>query len=247
MHFREETGVRVLVPHWFDDTVRLGVKVRTEGYEWPRPRVLGFDGSDDEDDERDKGTVTDGPVHGTTPAPEGGKGREVDPMKALLFKSALLSPSALPLSQESPTTDAWGGRRILLSSTLGLRGARRAAVEASIVRAGGEVVDLDYVVDGVDYDGDWVRDDDNGNNAAAGTDEEEPASVKKELERREKEAVGEADAFVTRWREGAAWKKVCSAHSLYSFSILPEVPFVLLLRRTYSPTPLFLLRSIPPH
>lgn len=41
LHFKEQTGVCILVPHWFDDTVRLGIRdLPTRNYEWPEPRVF---------------------------------------------------------------------------------------------------------------------------------------------------------------------------------------------------------------
>lgn len=41
MHFRGSTGVHILVPHWFDDVVRLGMRnLPTEEYEWPNPKVF---------------------------------------------------------------------------------------------------------------------------------------------------------------------------------------------------------------
>ncbi|KAH9483371.1 PAX-interacting protein 1 [Psilocybe cubensis] len=40
MHFQRETGVKVLLPHWFDDVVRLGVRVEEGPYEWPDPELL---------------------------------------------------------------------------------------------------------------------------------------------------------------------------------------------------------------
>src|SRR5258708_40180897 len=46
MHYREETGIRVVLPHWFDDAVRLGMgNLPTKPYEWPDPELLkGADG-----------------------------------------------------------------------------------------------------------------------------------------------------------------------------------------------------------
>ncbi|GBE87637.1 hypothetical protein SCP_1103140 [Sparassis crispa] len=41
MHYRDKTGMCVLVPHWFDDTVRLGIRgLPTDECEWPYPRVF---------------------------------------------------------------------------------------------------------------------------------------------------------------------------------------------------------------
>ena len=39
--YREKSGIRALVPYWFDDTVRLGIwDLPTRNYEWPGPRVF---------------------------------------------------------------------------------------------------------------------------------------------------------------------------------------------------------------
>src|ERR1700720_1817684 len=35
LHFRDHTNVKVILPHWFDDSVRLGyAALETELYEW---------------------------------------------------------------------------------------------------------------------------------------------------------------------------------------------------------------------
>ncbi|PCH32953.1 hypothetical protein WOLCODRAFT_147064 [Wolfiporia cocos MD-104 SS10] len=40
MHYRTQVGMRVLAPHWFDDSVRLGIRdLPTRNYEWPEPMV----------------------------------------------------------------------------------------------------------------------------------------------------------------------------------------------------------------
>jgi len=41
MHYQETTRIKVLLPHWFDDTIRLGTeKLSTELYEWPEVKML---------------------------------------------------------------------------------------------------------------------------------------------------------------------------------------------------------------
>ena len=41
LHYQKNTNVKVLVPHWFDDSMRLGTgKLSTADYEWPDPRIL---------------------------------------------------------------------------------------------------------------------------------------------------------------------------------------------------------------
>ena len=61
MHYRDETGIRVVLPHWFDDVVKLGVRgLGEEPYEWPDPGILrGVEGLDvamgrERDREKDK-------------------------------------------------------------------------------------------------------------------------------------------------------------------------------------------------
>ena len=41
LHFKNETHMKILLPHWFDDVVTLGIgSLPTEGYEWPDPELL---------------------------------------------------------------------------------------------------------------------------------------------------------------------------------------------------------------
>ncbi|KAL1685752.1 hypothetical protein GGG16DRAFT_65676 [Schizophyllum commune] len=45
MHNKRDTGMIVLLPHWFDDVIRLGTgKLDTKPYEWPEPAVLAGGG-----------------------------------------------------------------------------------------------------------------------------------------------------------------------------------------------------------
>ncbi|TFK17473.1 hypothetical protein FA15DRAFT_761050 [Coprinopsis marcescibilis] len=44
MHFKPQTGVKIVLPHWFDDCVRLGLpNLDTTPYEWPNPPLLRND------------------------------------------------------------------------------------------------------------------------------------------------------------------------------------------------------------
>ncbi|KAJ7032738.1 hypothetical protein C8F04DRAFT_645408 [Mycena alexandri] len=115
MSHRDQTGLKVLVPDWFDDSVQLGVRdLSTETYEWPEPEVL-----------------TRRPQ---TPTRLKEKQRSsLSPQKKALYTTASWDPSK-PLLV---TQDVWGGRRILLSTSLELSGSRRCIVEDGIRKAKG--------------------------------------------------------------------------------------------------------------
>jgi hypothetical protein len=123
MHFQEHTHVKVLLPHWFDDAVRLGMGgLSVDPYEWPDPLLMRA-------------------VPGEAGENEGNgdpakKLRTLDAGKRTLYKTAVWAPdSEIPLVAASGN-DVWGGRKILLSPSLELRGGRREAVETGIRRAG---------------------------------------------------------------------------------------------------------------
>lgn len=121
MHFKETTGVKVLLPHWFDDAVRLGIgSLPTEEYEWPSPALLRRDPNENDEDLQKR------------------KLAKVDGEKKLLYKSTSWVPGENPLKPES--RDVWKSKRIILASSLDLHGGRRDAVRSGIVRAGGLVV-----------------------------------------------------------------------------------------------------------
>jgi hypothetical protein len=193
LHFQEQTRVKVLLPHWFDDAVRLGIgSLDTSPYEWPEPLVL-------------KGPAAAMPVAGGDKEKEKEEAmkkamRKLDTEKRALYKTASLwmpddplpvppEPSSSTASAASPVDvgakNVWQGRRVLLSSTLELVGGRKEAVEVGIVRAGGVPVQWD--------------DNELGEGRKGKT--------------REAEAVGQCDVFVTRFRTGKAYAKVCILHS----------------------------------
>ena len=40
-YYQKQTRVKILVPHWFDDVMRLGIStIPTLPYEWPDPEAL---------------------------------------------------------------------------------------------------------------------------------------------------------------------------------------------------------------
>lgn len=131
----------MLLPHWFDDAVRLGLGgLDTTPYEWPDPVLLRGPGEADNNDNDDTAKKS--------------ASRKLDVEKRVLYKTASLwtpssslPPVVLPSSsssespqQEAPTKDVWQGRRVLLGSSLELVGGRKEAVEAGVKRGGGLIV-----------------------------------------------------------------------------------------------------------
>ncbi|KAI0246563.1 hypothetical protein BJV78DRAFT_1253485 [Lactifluus subvellereus] len=130
LQHRKETQVKVLVPHWFDDSVRLGIRgLSTSAYEWPEPPILTFGKPSPE-----AGEVGDGLLR-----PQ----NKVSPDKKALYKAALITAEQETKLGQAETRDIWARRRILLSLDLELSDGRRQAIEAGIVRSGGVVVNYD--------------------------------------------------------------------------------------------------------
>lgn len=125
VHYQDQTRVKVLVPHWFDDVVRLGIAtIPTLQYEWPDPKVLRL----------------------SPPSPTAKRSRKPPEEKVSLYKSVVLGNSEdgqIPgnLGKGAERIDVWKGKRILLSANLGLSSGRREAVVAGVKRFGGVVVD----------------------------------------------------------------------------------------------------------
>ncbi len=201
MHFKEETGVRVVLPHWFDDAVRLGMGgLKTRPYEWPDPEIL-------------KG------VEGKSSSVGKGKGKadvEQDEVKRNMYATAAFftpttghgqssPPSTLDIStvlnkaspETSGTSQVLQGRKILLSRTLELYKNRHEAVQLGIERAGGAVLRFE----GDDDEPEELNDEEKqgGKELSVG-----------ERRRRKNEAskVEECDVLVTRWRFGRAYVNV---------------------------------------
>lgn len=194
LHFQDQTRIKVLLPHWFDDAVRIGMAaLDTSPYEWPEPVVLkgpptpvvGGEGVD-KDKEKEEA------IKKAT--------RKVDAEKRALYKTASLwtpadplpmsaEPTSSTLSVASPvasTKNVWQGRLVLLSSTLELVGGRKEAVEIGITRAGGVVVR-------------WDAEAKEGNKTKA----------------READMVEQCDVFVTRFRTGKAYARVSELMSIF--------------------------------
>lgn len=126
LHYQKDTRIKIIVPHWFDDVVRLGVAtIPTLQYEWPNPKVLQL-----------------------VPSPPEGKRNHKPPEdKASLYKSIVLGTLDDPGIPEKMTkagerVDIWKGKRILLSLSLGLNPGRREAVVAGVKRFGGVTINI---------------------------------------------------------------------------------------------------------
>ncbi|TBU24360.1 hypothetical protein BD311DRAFT_702198 [Dichomitus squalens] len=122
MHYREQTGVRVLVPHWFDDTVRLGIRdLPTRHYEWPEPRVF---------QQRPEGRTT-----------QEDEDYEPPSERMMLYETASMSNDEQRKVRPA-SRNVWKGKKLLLGLSLDLSEHQRKALYADIRRQGGEVVEL---------------------------------------------------------------------------------------------------------
>ncbi|KAI0355785.1 hypothetical protein OH77DRAFT_1424737 [Trametes cingulata] len=122
MHFKEQTGVCILVPHWFEDSVRLGIReLPTRDYEWPEPRVF---------QRRPEGRTPQEDVEYEPPQE-----------RTMLYDTASLSIDD-QRQIEPAARNVWKGKRILLGLSLDLTDSQRKALGADIRRQGGQVVSL---------------------------------------------------------------------------------------------------------
>ncbi|KAL5518345.1 ESC4 [Sanghuangporus vaninii] len=118
MHYATATRVKVVLPHWFDDCFKLLVRLPEDPYVWPDPPLL-----------RTNYALS--------------KARLDPSTKALVKASVLEEESANKITaQVRSDRNIWHGKRILLSSTLNLADGRRGAVESSVKRSGGVIVQL---------------------------------------------------------------------------------------------------------
>ena len=150
MHYQETTRIKVLLLHWFDDTIRLGTeKLSTEPYEWPEVKMLkgveGLAGGPEEDQIKRNmyataAIFTPGMTQTTPPLQQ-----DIDLVNAATAEQ-LGSPPVNGINQSAlalhPGEGVWGGRKIILSRTLQLYRGRREAVQAGIERAGGVVLPI---------------------------------------------------------------------------------------------------------
>lgn len=139
LRYQKETQVKVVVPHWFDDSVRLGIRgLSTSAYEWPEPTILTFGKSRSE-----AGEVGDGTLR-----PQ----NKLSQDKKALYKAVLMTVEQEAKLGQAETRDIWGRRRILLAPDLDLSSDRRHAIEAGISRSGGVVVEYDVQRADAEYD-----------------------------------------------------------------------------------------------
>ncbi|KZT00911.1 uncharacterized protein LAESUDRAFT_731846 [Laetiporus sulphureus 93-53] len=128
MHFRDKTGMVVILPHWFDDSVRLGIKgLPTAEYEWPEPAVLKLHAGED-----GKDTL---------------KSHRIPKGKKAFFETAVADGADLP-ARRARSRNIWKGMKVLLSASLGFNERQRAAHEADIRREGGNVAQLELLESG---------------------------------------------------------------------------------------------------
>ena len=123
MYFKEQTSVHVLLPHWFDDSVRLGAPIPVDSYEWPDPICLRPSTASQQDGAKDR---------------ERSQHKPTAQQKARLKYGGWVADNEnMPQGQSS---NIWGGQRVVLSTTLDLPSSRRSAIESGIARCGGIVV-----------------------------------------------------------------------------------------------------------
>lgn len=128
MHFKGVTGMRVIVPHWFDDVVRLGVRnLPTDEYEWPDVKLFkafGVEGIKETESRvvrRDKYLTEE---------------------KKVLYDTALVDGADLPPHPPAEGTEVWKDKKIVLGSSLDLNDSQRKAHKAYIQREGGKVLEF---------------------------------------------------------------------------------------------------------
>ncbi|KAI0029197.1 hypothetical protein K488DRAFT_56969 [Vararia minispora EC-137] len=134
MHFQSKTEVCVLVPQWFEDTIRFGYRdIPTAPYEWPAPTVLK------------SGHARDG-IPGATTAQEMRALYKLPKERKDFYRHVL--EDMIP----DMTKDVWAGRRVLFAPDLGTTEDRLEALEASVVRCGGRIVEWEGDFDAVNVE-----------------------------------------------------------------------------------------------
>ncbi|KAJ7096238.1 hypothetical protein C8R44DRAFT_683728 [Mycena epipterygia] len=123
---QEDTKMKILLPHWFDDAVRMGFgKLSTNPYEWPDPQVL-HPLPDEVEGKKEK---TERSSH------------KLGDSKRAFYKTANWDPDkGGPFPGPAEPKPVWDGRKVLLSSSLGLEHARRRVIEEAVEAAGGLIV-----------------------------------------------------------------------------------------------------------
>ncbi|KAJ4483255.1 hypothetical protein J3R30DRAFT_3698036 [Lentinula aciculospora] len=128
MDYKKDMPITILLPHWFDDVLRLGMgNLDVTPYEWPDPLVLQPHAPSDNLNDRKK------------------KSHKFEPNKEVLFSTASWNAEAATTKIIS-LTQVFGRRRVLLGTSLEL-GERRGAIESFVERADGIIIPLDNIDD----------------------------------------------------------------------------------------------------
>ncbi|EJD53515.1 hypothetical protein AURDEDRAFT_156754 [Auricularia subglabra TFB-10046 SS5] len=127
MGHRAQSQVRILLPHWFDDSFNARRLIPYEQYSFPNPPL--FDTS--------AGLSA---LKRTAPlASESAQHKEI------LFKTATLEA---PVERDTKArSDVWHGLRVFLTSSLEVNEGRRTAVETMLQRGGAKIVKADNADD----------------------------------------------------------------------------------------------------
>ena len=131
MQFGKVAGMKVVLPHWFDDSFKAQHLMDTAPYEFPEPYLLN---------PQPRGTSIEAPALSKD-------------QKTLLRAIELAEHGSSKRLKDHLRGNVWQGRRILLSATLALEAGRRSTVEDLIERTGGTVVRAsveEYAVEEVD-------------------------------------------------------------------------------------------------
>jgi len=118
MQFGKVAGMKVILPHWFDDSFKAQHLMDTAPYEFPDPPLLK---------PQPRNTSIEGPTLSKD-------------QKTLLRAIELAENGTSKRLKEDLKGNVWQGRKILLSATLALEAGRRETVEDLIERTGGTVV-----------------------------------------------------------------------------------------------------------
>lgn len=208
LHHQAQTGIKIVLPHWYDDVVRLGAaRLSTKPYEWPEPELLRNRGGTQTKKEVEEAKV------------KKAMGVEEDPMKRSVYTTAIKytnvgeeevkfpPPPPASHTRNPEVKQVWDGRRILLSRSLLLFGSRREAVEVGIRRAGGEIVR---------WDGDEEVDEE-------GASEAKKIRNEKRRQRAGADAVELCDIYISRWRRGRAYVRVSTVLSFLVHALTRSV------------------------
>jgi mediator of DNA damage checkpoint protein 1 len=128
VQFGKAAGMKVVLPHWFDDSFKAQHLMDTTPYEFPEPPLLK---------PHLQGISLEGPALSKE-------------KKTLLRAIELAESGSSKRLKEDLKANVWQGRKILLSATLALEAGRRGTVEDLIKRTGGIVVRAELEEDAVE-------------------------------------------------------------------------------------------------